>query len=116
MVMTMIAVTFRMVIPPEKHAEVTEILTRTAERTNLEQGCMSCHLYSDLSDSSDSRGFMLGEVWKTNDDLTHYLKSEIVRDVLIVAEVALEAPEITFSELLPGDGMATIEKARSGKK
>jgi quinol monooxygenase YgiN len=109
----MILVSFRMVIPAKKRKEVAGILRGTVERTLAEQGCMSCYFYSDVQ---DDRGLMLEEVWKTNDDLTHHLKSQVFRDVLLVAENALEAPEIRFSHVMPGNGMETIENARSGRK
>jgi quinol monooxygenase YgiN len=108
-----ILLTFRVMIPLKKQADATEILTRTAERTRAEQGCVSCHFYSDVH---DNRGFMLEEVWKTDDDLTRHLRSEIFRDVLFVADIALEEPEIRFSDIAPIGGMATIEKARSARK
>jgi quinol monooxygenase YgiN len=107
--MFMILATFRMIIPPEKHGEVSKILTRTSERTRVEHGCISCHFYSDLQ---DKRGVVLEEVWKTNDDLVHHLRSDDFRDVLLVVEIALEAPEILFSNVIPENGMETIEKVR----
>jgi quinol monooxygenase YgiN len=106
----MIHTTLRMVIPLEKQREVTKILTRTVERTRVEHGCISCHFYSDLQ---DERGFMLEEIWKTNDDLVRHLRSDDFRNVLLVAETALEAPDILFSDVIPGDGIDAIKRVRS---
>jgi quinol monooxygenase YgiN len=106
----MILATFKMMIPLEKHAEVTKILTRTVERTRVEPGCASCHFYLDMQ---DKRGVVLEEAWMSNDDLVRHLKSEDFRDVLLVAETALEAPEIIFSDVIQGNGMETIGKVRS---
>ena len=106
----MILAAFKMIIPQEKHAEVAKILTRTVERTLVEHGCISCHFYSDLQ---DKRVFMLEEIWETNDDLVLHLRSDDFRNILLVAETALETPEIIFSDVIPGNGMETIGKVRS---
>jgi quinol monooxygenase YgiN len=98
-----------MVIPWEKQREVIKILTRTVERTRVEQGCISCHFYSDLQ---DKRGFMLEEIWETNDDFARHLRSDDFRNVLVVAETALEAPDIIFSDVIPGNGIEAIKKLR----
>lgn len=109
----MILATFRLMIPADKRSEVIKILTRTVEKTRVEPGCESCHFYHDFE---DKRGLVLEEIWKTDDDLARYLKSEDFRDVLLVAEMSLVEPEINFSAIMPGSGMETIEKARSSRK
>jgi quinol monooxygenase YgiN len=106
----MILAAFKMMIPSDKRSEVVKLLSRTVERTRVEPSCISCHFYSDLP---DERGFMLEEIWKTNDDLVRHLRSDDFRNVLLVAEMSLVAPEIIFSTIIPGSGMTTIEKARN---
>ena len=105
----MILATFRMMIPESKRAEAIKILTRTVERTRAEPGCLSCHLYIDAQDNS---GFGLAEVWRTNEDLVYHIRSEDFRNVLLVAETAMELPEIWFSTIDARNAMETIEQAR----
>lgn len=105
----MILAAFRMMIPAEKHAEAIKILTRTVERTRVEPGCLSCHLYIDAQDND---GFGLEEVWRTSEDLVYHLRSEDFRNVLLVAETAMEVPQIWFSTINSPDAMEIIEQAR----
>jgi quinol monooxygenase YgiN len=105
----MILASFKMMIPSDKRSEVVSLLSRTVERTRVEPSCVSCHFYHDFQ---DERGLVLEEIWKTEDDLVRHLKSEDFRNVLLVAEMSLVAPEIIFSTVIPGSGMTTIEKAR----
>ena len=105
----MILATFRILFHPAKHSEVAKILTRIVERTHVELGCISSHLYID---AQDQRGFVIEEVWMTNDDLVRHLRSEEFLDVLLVTEIAVEATEIRFSSIMPVNDMETIEKVR----
>lgn len=108
--MSMILGTFKIMIPLKKQGEVGKILTRMVERTRVESGCISCHFYKDVQDNSV---FVLEETWLTNDDLERHLRSDDFRDLLLVAETSLQAPEIIFSDIIPGNGMEAIEKARN---
>lgn len=105
----MIRATFKIMIPLGKRMEVLKIFTRTVERTRIEPGCLSCNFYEDVQ---DKRRLVLDESWVTKVDLEHHLRSDDFRDLLLVAESSLQAPEIIFSEVIPGNGMEIIGKVR----
>jgi quinol monooxygenase YgiN len=56
---------------------------------------------------------MIEETWETQEALDRHLRSAEYRNVLIVVEMAIEKPEIRFSEFSHSTGVETIEKARS---
>jgi quinol monooxygenase YgiN len=106
-----IHVTIRMHIAAKKRQEARLILGSMIEQTKLEEGCVSCRLYQDVL----AKGvFMLEEIWVSDQVLQRHLRSEKFRTVLLVIEMATEAPEIRFDKVLQSTGISTIQKARSG--
>jgi quinol monooxygenase YgiN len=99
-----------MTIPPQKSGEVLKILRPVVELCRDDPGCLSCHLYGDLQDKNV---LMLEEIWKSEENLGHHLRSDEYRNLLLILEVALEQPEIRFDTILSSTGIDTIEKARS---
>jgi quinol monooxygenase YgiN len=109
----MILATVRMVMPPEKRPEAVRILTRTAERTRVEPGCIACHVYQD---AKEPREVLFEEEWRSEEELTHHLSSDHFRNVLLVMEMALEPPEIGFHTIEHSGGVEVIEKARGCRR
>jgi quinol monooxygenase YgiN len=99
-----------MLIPLEKHGEALEILSSTIEQTEFEPGCVSCRLYRGVE---DARAIMLEELWMSDEDVQHHLRSEKYRKILLVVEMAAETPEIRFDTISYSGGVETIEQARS---
>jgi len=56
---------------------------------------------------------MVEEIWRSEEDLKHHLRSEEYRNVLMVMEMALKHPEVRFNTISTSTGIETIEKARS---
>ena len=106
----MIHATIRMVIPDNNRVEAQKILLSVAERTRVEPGCIKCSLYQCIE---DDHTIMIEELWKSNEDLEHHLRSDDYLRVLLVIEMALEKPEIRFDFISCSTGVETIEKARS---
>jgi len=75
-----------------------------------EPGCLSCHIYGDLQEKNV---LMLKEIWRSEEDLDHHLRSEEFRNLLLILEMALEQPEIRFDTISSSTGIETIEKARN---
>jgi len=106
-----IHVTIRMNIAAKKRSEARLILGSMIEQTKLEEGCVCCRLYQDAM----AKGvFMLEEIWTSEHALHRHLRSEKFHAVLLVVEMAAEAPEIRFEKILQSTGISTIKKARSG--
>ena len=106
----MIQATIRMTIPPQKSGEVLRIFRSIADQCLDEPGCLSCHLYGDMQKKNV---LMLKEVWRSEEDLNLHLRSDDYRNLLLVLELALKAPEIRFDTISSSTGIETIEKARS---
>ncbi len=105
----MILATVRMVMPSEKRPEAVRILTRAAERTRIEPGCITCHVYQDAKEPCE---IMFEGEWASEEELTRHLSSDYFRNVLLVMEMALEPPEIGFHTIERSAGVEVIEKAR----
>ncbi|MEN6616521.1 MAG: antibiotic biosynthesis monooxygenase family protein [Syntrophorhabdus sp.] len=102
-------ISFRIIVPSKKHPEVAKILTRMAEKTRVESGCLACNIYRDIQ---DKRALVLEEIWNSDEEIINHLRTEEFRHVLLVAEIALEKPQVRFCKVIPGDGMQRIEKLR----
>jgi quinol monooxygenase YgiN len=103
--------TIRVHIAAKKRQEARLILSSLIEQTLFEEGCVFCRLYQD----SLTKGvFMLEEIWTSEHALHRHLRSEKFRTVLLVIEMAAEAPEIRFDKVVHSSGIGTIEKVRSG--
>jgi quinol monooxygenase YgiN len=99
----------RMLIPLEKQSEALEILGSMIEQTQFEPGCVSCRIYRGVE---DARAIMLEELWMSEEDVQHHLRSDKYRKVLLVVEMAAEPPEIRFDIITHSGGVETIEQAR----
>lgn len=104
----MIHSTIRMMIPPEKRGEAVKILRSIVEQNRIQAGCLSSRIYEDAEDST----LMFEEIWRSEEDLKRHLQSEEYPKVLLVAEMALERPEIRFEVISSTSGIETVEKAR----
>jgi quinol monooxygenase YgiN len=98
-----------MLIPIEKQSEALEILGSTIEQTQFEPGCISCRVYRGVD---DARAIMLEELWMTDEDVQHHLRSDKYRKILLVVEMAAEPPEIRFDSIAQSSGVEKIEQAR----
>lgn len=105
----MIQATIRMIIAPHRRGEALEILIAAAERTRIQPGCLSARIYRD---EQQEGVFMIEDVWSCQEDLDSHLRSENYRQVLLVAEMALEPPQINFKTISQSVGMEIIERAR----
>lgn len=99
----------RMRFAPNKLAEARKALCAMVERTRFSPGCVSCNIYQGLLDRNV---LLFEEYWETQEDLERHLRSEQYRQMILVIEMAVEYPEIRFSEIARSTGMETIEKSR----
>ncbi len=106
----MIQAFIRIMIPPQKSGEVLGILKPVVGLCEVEPGCLSCHIYSDLQDKSI---FLLTQVWRTEEDLNRHIRSDEYLNLLLALELAIKQPEIRFDTISNSTGIETIQKARS---
>jgi len=107
--MGMVRSTIRMLIPLGKQSDALEILGSLAEEIQFEPGCISCRIYRGVQ---EARTIMLDELWLSEEDLQHHLRSERYRKILLVIEMAAELPEIRFDMIAQSSGVEAIEQAR----
>ena len=108
--MGMVHSTIRLLIPLEKQNEALEILGSITEQIQFEPGCISSRLYQDVQ---EELAIMIEEIWASETELQHHLRSDKYRRVLLVVEMAAEPPEIRFDTIIHSSGVETIEHARS---
>lgn len=109
----MILATIRMVIPPQRRAEVLKTLKSLSAEAGLQQGCLGSRLYRD---ENDDAVFMVEDVWRSQEDLDRYLRSENYRLMLLLMEMAGEPPEIKFQSISDAAGLEVVEKARGCRR
>ncbi len=105
----MILATVRMTIPPQRRGQVSKTLRSMARETRIQPGCLSSQLYHD---ENEEAVLVCEQLWKNQDDLNLYLRSEDYRRMLVVMELAGEPPEIKFQTISETAGIEVIEKAR----
>ena len=105
----MIRSTLRVALPAERLREVLGILIPMAERIRVDPGCLGCHVYRDMQDDGV---LMLEESWRSEQDLQRRLESENYRTVLLLMEMAVEAPEVRFDAIQRSTGLETVVEAR----
>jgi quinol monooxygenase YgiN len=107
----MIHAMVRMDLAPGTHTEALKILHSVAGRIRTKSGCISCFVYQD---TEKKHVIMLEEFWRDEDMMQQHLRSRDYQNVLLVMEMAQNAPEIRFSALASSTGVETIEMARLG--
>ena len=61
----------------------------------------------------ENRSIMFEEIWKNEEDLNRYIRSDEYRDVLTFMDMAVEKPEIRIETVSHIPGMETIKNARA---
>lgn len=105
----MVRATARMLLPQKKYKEVLKILKSIVEQSRVQAGCISSRLLGDLEKNNV---VLIEALWKDQKSLERYLCSEEYRNLLLVAELSLEYPEIKFDMITGSTGIETVEKAR----
>jgi quinol monooxygenase YgiN len=108
----MVHATIRLVIPSKKRHEVMDFLNGMVQITRLRQGCIHSRLYRD---ANEEQTLMLEELWRSEDDLNHHLRSNEYHSLLMIMEMSLDPPEIKFHTISGSTGIETIEKVRLGR-
>ena len=108
----MIVATLRVVVPARKRGEIHHALLSVLGPTEVQAGCMSCHLYQE---AERPNAFTLVQEWATQTDLDRYIRSDLYQKVLAVMESASERPELRFDTVTHTAGIEAVQAARAGK-
>jgi quinol monooxygenase YgiN len=77
--------------------------------TQVQAGCVACHLYQDLSNPNS---FRFECVWQTEADLVSHLRSETYRQFLILMELSAEQPLVQFHTIANTQGLELVHATR----
>ena len=105
----MILARVRMMIPRRSHDGALKILKSMAEQNRVHLGCLSCRVYKDVEEDTV---IVYEEIWRTAEDLESHLRSEGYNKLLLVMEMALQSPEVSFDTISRSSGIEIIEKVR----
>jgi len=107
---TTVRSTIRMLISLNKQSEALEILSVVRDQIRYEPNCISSQLYRGVN---DVRAIMIEELWESDQDIMHHLKSDAYQRILLVIEMADEEPDIRFETTTCLGGVEIIETARN---
>ena len=109
----MIIITIEMDIPQDKTKELLPALLLISEKMTLEDGCIGCRFFKDVSDENRYR--LIGK-WKNEDDLNNHLRSEEFSVVLGSLSLLEKKAEIRLDVVSSTKGIEAIHKARDAQK
>jgi quinol monooxygenase YgiN len=93
-----------------QHQGFVRALRSVVGPTQVEPGCLFCHLYEDVDIPGS---FTLVEDWVSPEDFERRLRSEAYRQLLLLMELSPEPPVIQFYSVSSTAGMDAILAARS---
>ena len=109
----MVLATLRMAIPLQKRGEALKILKSMVARNQAQPDCVFCRI---CEDALEDNILQFEEMWRSEEEFKHHLRSSEYHKVLLVLEMALKPPEIRFDTVSSSSGIEIIEKARSHAK
>ncbi|MBU2514577.1 antibiotic biosynthesis monooxygenase [bacterium] len=108
----MIIVRITLNVLPEKQLEFTQTLLSMIEATEMETGCLSYGVYSDIEDKNC---YNLLEEWETREDLNHHMRSHRF-SVLLGSKTLLCKPlKIQIFTVAASEGIEAVNSSRETK-
>lgn len=92
----MIQVYVRMLVPPEQQAQIERSLRSRVGPTRALRGCLDCRVYREVDDED---ALVLIELWDDQAAWQRHALSDSFREVLVLAELSPEPPEIAFRRI-----------------
>jgi quinol monooxygenase YgiN len=105
----MITFTLRLVAPPKKRNEIVDALASFVGPTQVEPGCLSCHLVQDVKDHN-VMAFL--EEWETQEDLDRHMSSDEYRKLLTLMDMSAQPPEVVIDTVASRAGLERIRLVR----
>lgn len=89
----MVISTLRIAPPRKRHLDVLEILRSVVGPSEVQPGCLGCHLYEE---EGPDHATVLSAQWSTEAALQDHIRSEIYRRILAASELSDRPPEFRF--------------------
>ena len=109
----MIIITIEMDIPKDKTKELLPALLLISEQMNLENGCIACGFFKDVSDENRYR--LIGK-WKNEDDLNNHLQSAEFNFLFGALSFMKKQPRMRLDVVSSIQDIEKKYKARDGQK
>jgi quinol monooxygenase YgiN len=106
----MIIGTVRILPPPDRRADVFEILRSIQGVVKVQPGCVACDIYDE---QGPEPAIVFFERWDSDAALEAHLRSETYRRVLAAIDLSGGRPEIRFEHVSDRAGMELIERSRN---
>ena len=105
----MIIGTVRILPPPDRRADVLEVLRSVQGPVRAQPGCIACDIYEEVGLEP---AILFIERWDSGAALETHLRSETYRRILAAIELSGLQPDVRFEHVSATDGMELIERSR----
>jgi quinol monooxygenase YgiN len=99
-------------VPRDLREPVLKSLRRLAGPTRSLRGCLAAGSYADIEEDNV---ILYTEEWETQGDLQAHLRSEALRVLLSVMDLASDPPDVRFDRVSETRGMEFLAAARQGQ-
>ena len=106
----MIVGTLRILPPPDRRADVLEVLRSVQGSVGAQPGCAGCRVYEE---QGEERAVVLIERWESQAALDAHLRSEAYRRILGAVELSGGPPDIRFEQVTATEGIELIERSHN---
>ena len=106
----MIIGTVRILPPPDRRADVLEVLRSVQGPVRAQPGCVACDIYDEQGTDA---AVVLIERWESQSALDEHLRSPAYRRILGAVELSGVTPDILFERVTATEGIEAIERMRS---
>jgi quinol monooxygenase YgiN len=96
-------------VSPKKKQKLGRALGSLVGPTQVQRGCLSCHLFESLP-KQDS--LQLEARWECQEDLIRHLQSEDYKRLLILMELSTTPPVVEFLYVAEVRGLELVGKVR----
>jgi quinol monooxygenase YgiN len=100
--------TVRFLPPPDRRADVLEILRSVQGSVRTEPGCAAFDIYDEQGPEA---AIVFIERWESEAALEAHLRSEMYRRILGAIELSGGRPDIRFEHVSASEGMELIERS-----
>jgi quinol monooxygenase YgiN len=94
----------------DKRKDLFKVLFSVLGPTQVQPGCLGCHLYRDCSDENTH---YLESRWETSDHLISHIRSDAYKRLLLLMELGAKPPSIEFFTVAEIRGLDLIQAARN---
>lgn len=105
----MVNARFRIVVYPERLAEVLKTVRPIVSRMSDQPGCLGVKMYQDVDNPN---AVTLVEEWSSETDLKGHIASDDFKNILAMLDLSREPPEVQFDIPSGSAGMEYIEVVR----